>query len=253
MTVNGIKNIEDIQVGDWVIADDPTTPGGIEAKQVLDTFVRETDALVDLYVDGEVISTTGEHPFWTPDLGWVEAKDLVVGSLLQTGDGRVVDVDKIEKREGKFPVYNFRVEGIPTYFVSELGILVHNACQPVLEDVTTGPHGPDRSFETVVARAIKEKIPQGRWLSRGAGERAVANLDISKMKVGEPYSVPLNPNEGEIIRIYGEYPDMGTPASQRYIKEPANRSVVIRQRNDRIHTFPIGPEHPAYNVNAPTL
>jgi hypothetical protein len=36
----------------------------IEARQVLDTFVRETDALVDLYVDGEVISTTGEHPFW---------------------------------------------------------------------------------------------------------------------------------------------------------------------------------------------
>jgi len=128
LTVDGIKNIEDIRVGDWVIADDPTTPGEIEAKQVLETFVRETDALVDLYVDGEVISTTGEHPFWTPDLGWVEAKDLVVGSLLQTGDGRIIDVDKVEKREGKFPVYNFKVEGIPTYFVSELGILVHNAC-----------------------------------------------------------------------------------------------------------------------------
>ena len=127
LTVDGIKNIEDIQVGDWVIADDPTTPGEIEAKQVLETFVRETDALVDLYVDGEVISTTGEHPFWVPDKGWVEAKDLEVGSLLQTEDGRIIDVDKIEKREGKFPVYNFKVEGIPTYFVSELGILVHNA------------------------------------------------------------------------------------------------------------------------------
>ncbi len=56
-----------------------------------------------------------------PDKGWVEAKDLVVGSLLQAGDGRVVDVDKIEKREGPFEVYNFKVEGIPTYFVSELG------------------------------------------------------------------------------------------------------------------------------------
>ena len=127
LTTEGIKNIEDIQVGDWVIADDPTTPGGIEAKQVLDTFVRETDALVDLYIDGEVISTTGEHPFWVADKGWVEAKDLVVGSLLQTGDGRIVDVDRVEKREGKFPVYNFKVEEFHTYFVSELGILVHNA------------------------------------------------------------------------------------------------------------------------------
>jgi RHS repeat-associated protein len=130
LTTEGIKNIEDIQVGDWVIADDPTTPGGIEAKQVLDTFVRETDALYDLYVDGEVISTTAEHPFWTADKGWVEAKDLIVGSLLQTADGRVVDVDKIDKREGKFDVYNFNVEGIPTYFVSGLGVLVHNAEYP---------------------------------------------------------------------------------------------------------------------------
>ena len=74
-----------------------------------------------------MISTTGEHPFWVVDKGWVEAKDLVVGDLLQTGDGRIIDVDKVEKREGKFPVYNFKVEGIPTYFVSDLGILVHNA------------------------------------------------------------------------------------------------------------------------------
>ena len=93
----------------------------------METFIRETDALVDLYVDGEVISTTGEHPFWVADKGWVEAKDLIVGSLLQTEDGRVIDVDGVEKREGKFEVYNFKVEDFHTYFVSDLGILVHNA------------------------------------------------------------------------------------------------------------------------------
>ncbi len=49
LTTEGIKNIEDIQVGDWVIADDPTTVGEIEAKQVLETFVRHTTALVDIY------------------------------------------------------------------------------------------------------------------------------------------------------------------------------------------------------------
>jgi Pretoxin HINT domain len=130
LTTEGIKNIEDIKVGDWVIADDPTTPGEIEAHQVTDTFARETTALVDLYVDGELISTTGEHPFWTTDKGWMEAKDLEVGSLLQTEDGRVLDVDRIEKREGQFEVYNFNVEGFHTYFVSALGILVHNADYP---------------------------------------------------------------------------------------------------------------------------
>jgi len=122
--------------------------GGIEAKKVLDTFVRETSALVDLYVDGEVISTTGEHPFWVADKGWVEAKDLVVGSLLQTGDGRVVDVDRVEKRFGKFEVYNFRVEGIPTYFVSDLRILVHNAGCFDLPELELGRFG-DRAYATV--------------------------------------------------------------------------------------------------------
>ncbi|WP_448266038.1 hypothetical protein [Nostoc sp. DSM 114159] len=56
----------------------------IEACQVLNTFVRETTALVNLYVDREVISTTGEHSFWIPGYGWVKAKDLQVGLLLQT-------------------------------------------------------------------------------------------------------------------------------------------------------------------------
>lgn len=127
LTPDGEKNIEDIQVGDWVIADDPTTPGGVAPKQVMNTFVRQTEALVDLYVDGEVISTTGEHPFWVPDKGWVEAQDLQVGDLLQTDEETFVDIDRIERREGDFEVYNFDVEGFSTYFVSDLGILVHNA------------------------------------------------------------------------------------------------------------------------------
>jgi RHS repeat-associated protein len=138
LTADGEKKIEDIQVGDWVVADDPNTIGEIEYKQVLDTFVRRTDKLVDLYIDGEVISTTGEHPFWTPDKGWVEAKDLVVGSLVQTSDGRVIDVDRVEKREGDFTVYNFKVEGFHTYFVSDLGVLVHNAGPSYWDDIPSG-------------------------------------------------------------------------------------------------------------------
>ena len=161
LTTEGIKNIEDIQEGDWVIADDPTTPGEIEAKQVLETFVRHTDKLVDLYIDGEVISTTGEHPFWTPDKGWLEAKDLHVGSLLQTQEGRVVNVDKIEKREGDFTVYNFNVESFHTYFVSELGILVHNADYNQYEDITKGSSVPNRKVNLTRAEFEQNLSSQG--------------------------------------------------------------------------------------------
>jgi intein/homing endonuclease len=100
-------------------------------------------------VDGEVISTTEEHPFWVPDRGWVEAKDLVVGSLLQLYDGTVVDVDKIEKRKGLFDVYNFSVEWFHTYFVSELGILVHNVC---VYTATNRPVDLNRPEGTYVTR-----------------------------------------------------------------------------------------------------
>jgi hypothetical protein len=147
LTPDGEKSIEEIQVGDWVVADDPNTVGEIEYKQVTETFVRHTDKLVDLFIDGEVISTTEEHPFWTPDRGWVEAKDLIVGSLVQTSDGRVVDVDGVGTREGSFEVYNFKVEDFHSYFVSDLGVLVHNACDnenvvpsPALKD---NPYHPD--------------------------------------------------------------------------------------------------------------
>ena len=102
--------------------------GSQSKRQVLQTFVREADVLLDLHVDGELISTTEEHPFWVVDEGWVQADDLRVGDLLITEDGVIIDIDWIGKREGDFEVYNFEVEDFHTYFVSDLEVLVHNEC-----------------------------------------------------------------------------------------------------------------------------
>jgi hypothetical protein len=142
----------------------------VEYKQVLDTFIRHTDKLVDLFVDGEVISTTGEHPFWTPDKGWVEAKDLVVGSLFMTEDGRVIDIDGVETRSGDFTVYNFSVEGFHTYFVSDLSILVHNARNYLEPDPNAqGPHIVFKlDNETKQIRSYQEFIPNTPYLPDGS-------------------------------------------------------------------------------------
>jgi hypothetical protein len=128
LTPEGDRNIEEIKVGDWVIADDPHTPGGIEKRQVMHTFVHESTSLVDVYVGAEKITTDDEHEFWVKDLGWVAAKDLKEGMQLQTNDERFVGVDRIQRKEEVQQVYNFEVEGFHTYFVSDLGILVHNTC-----------------------------------------------------------------------------------------------------------------------------
>lgn len=136
-----------------------------------------------------------------PDKGWLEAKDLVVGSLLQTGDGKVVDVDKIEKREGKFEVYNFNVEGIPTYFVSELGILVHNADCGEQFGNAREPHGGIKDFEQVNGTTIRNPelqilTPGQQALPLAKGKKYMWAVDESgNLRIGEELEV----NPGQLL------------------------------------------------------
>lgn len=102
--------------------------GEIEYKFVLNTFISDTTTLIDIYIDNEHITTTEEHPFWVPTLGWVAAKDLKAGMYLQTSTETWLDIDKVDRQIEATKVYNFEVEGFHTYFVSDLGLLVHNTC-----------------------------------------------------------------------------------------------------------------------------
>jgi Protein of unknown function (DUF1557). len=150
----------------------------------LDTFENEVTELYDIYVDGEAISATAEHPFWTADKGWVEAKDLIVGSLLQTADGRIVDVDGVEKREGRFEVYNFKVEGIPTYFVSELGVLVHNAICGLSDDANRAIE----SFENIKNNVLGDINRQTNHNHYSAARREAAGEVVKYRPDGTPYN-----------------------------------------------------------------
>ena len=220
LTPDGEVDIEDIEVGDWVIADDPTTPGEIEKRQVLQTFVRETDVLVDLHVDGEVISTTEEHPFWVADKGWVEAEDLRVGDLLTTEDGIIIDIDWIGKREGDFEVYNFEVEDFHTYFVSDLEVLVHNAnCDPI-DFADNGAQIPQNGkFKNIhpsdqINRVERFELVNhnGEWKINKNGTLETIKEDTytfvtidGKIYVGEgrnPYHIDLS--QGESVDYAGE-------------------------------------------------
>jgi RHS repeat-associated protein len=130
-TADGEKRIEDISVGDIVLSAEPSldeqAAPPIEAV-VVRTFVREAPEVLDIRVRNETITATPEHPFWVVDQGWTAAGELRPGSELLTKDGLVVHVNSIESRRGSFKVYNFEVAGSHTYFVSPLGLLVHNQC-----------------------------------------------------------------------------------------------------------------------------
>jgi hypothetical protein len=51
--------------------------------------------IVALRVDGHVIKTKAEHPFYTSN-GWVDAADLRAGDLLRTRDGSWATVQAVE-------------------------------------------------------------------------------------------------------------------------------------------------------------
>lgn len=129
LTAAGAAAIETIEVGDYVWAWDENTKD-VALKQVVETYVNETDELVHVFVNGEEIVTTPAHPFYSPVKGWTDAVHLRAGDILVLVNGEYVVVEKVQHEllESPVKVYNFQVEDYHTYYVSDSGVLVHNTC-----------------------------------------------------------------------------------------------------------------------------
>lgn len=128
LTPAGLITIENIHPGDTVISTDPDT-GEVAEKTVLETYVRETTELVHLTINGEVITSTLDHPFYVKDAGFVAAGELYIGDKLMDAQGNelVLEDMRFETTETPVKVYNFQVDEFHTYHVGESKTLVHNA------------------------------------------------------------------------------------------------------------------------------
>ena len=128
-TEDGLKPIEEIEVGDKVLAYDETT-GEQAYKEVVRLFRNETDEWYHITANGEELVCTGGHPFFVKDKGFIFAKDLSVGDILRLSNGMLVPVSAIaiEKLEQSETTYNFEVADFHTYYVGESEVLVHNTC-----------------------------------------------------------------------------------------------------------------------------
>lgn len=142
-TPDGFKMIEDVEVGDLVLARDEDTGesaykpvvaliAGSE-REIWEVTIETTDG--QNVVRQEPIRTTVEHPWRTADGRWIETKDLAPGMELVSSNGDRAVVISAFKTDRVEPTYNFEVEGLHTYFVGEAGVWVHNAC-PLLEQVS---------------------------------------------------------------------------------------------------------------------
>ncbi|WP_343239886.1 polymorphic toxin-type HINT domain-containing protein [Streptomyces sp. SID12488] len=128
------KDIEDMKVGDEVLATDPKT-GETGPRKVTRLIITEGDKhFNELSIatdDGIVkLTATHEHPFWVPELGqWVAARDLEVGMHLRKPDGSTLTVAANRPFSKRARTYNLTVDDLHAYYVlaSETPVLVHNA------------------------------------------------------------------------------------------------------------------------------
>ena len=128
-TETGQIPIEDIEPGMLVWATDPET-GETALKPVVQTFKNQTNELVHVTVNGETITCTNEHPFYSPVKGWISACQLRAGDILVMLNGEYVVVEQVQHEllESPVAIYNFEVEGFHTYYVGDTEVLVHNTC-----------------------------------------------------------------------------------------------------------------------------
>ncbi|MFJ4674075.1 polymorphic toxin-type HINT domain-containing protein [Kitasatospora purpeofusca] len=137
VTTDGNRPIEDIKVGDQVLATDPQT-GQTHTKTVTDVITTPDDQdYTDLTLTsasgespGSTLTTTWHHPFWNLTTGrWTEASQLQIGELLRTPDGTPVTVTAVRRYHQQATTYNLTVADLHTYYVvaGNTPILVHNA------------------------------------------------------------------------------------------------------------------------------
>jgi hypothetical protein len=143
------KPIEEILVGDKVLATDPLT-GETAAKEVTDLIVSTgAKDLIEITVThvsagGEhdpSLTATAEHPFWLPaSKQWVNATDLAPGMWLRTSAGTYVQVEAIKQWTAVQRVHNMTIAGLHTYYVAVGGsdVLIHNASPCSLSEAGKG-------------------------------------------------------------------------------------------------------------------
>ena len=128
LTETGMKNIEDIKVGDMVYSLN-TDNNQRELKQVIQLFRGESKDIYEITIGNEVIKTTPKHQFYVVDKGWIRAFELEEGDGIVAKDNSNLIITKIEHKSYEEPlkVYNITVEGYHNYLITQYELLVHNA------------------------------------------------------------------------------------------------------------------------------
>ena len=137
-TEQGVRNIEDVKVGDKVISYNHDNDV-VEYKEVLQTSINEDEKIIKyVFENGTEISCTPGHPFFVISKGYcsftpeitnqshgIEVEQIEIGDEVLHLDGYGVTISEIIDNGETEVVYNLKeVKGNHNFFVEDL--LVHN-------------------------------------------------------------------------------------------------------------------------------
>jgi hypothetical protein len=127
-TPEGPRPIEQLEIGDLVLAQNPGT-GELAYRAVLLTTTGDPSSVWQIRLAKESIGTTSGHRFWVNGRGWAMAKTLEPCMRLHSLDGPV-EVEAILESE-KVQCHNLVVDEFHTYFVGKSKLLVHDKGCPL--------------------------------------------------------------------------------------------------------------------------
>ena len=133
-TEDGLRPIEDVEIGDLVLARNPET-GETALKSVTDLIRLNQRQIWEVSLSGnngasEFFETTDDHPWWIVDeIGvgsWKDTAELSAGMIVTTVDNQTMVITKVLETNRIDATYNLTVADFETYFVGENKVLVHN-------------------------------------------------------------------------------------------------------------------------------
>ncbi|MER6916159.1 RHS repeat-associated core domain-containing protein [Streptomyces sp. NPDC000594] len=245
------KPIEDVRVGDRVLATNPKT-GRTQARTVtaeINSEGAKTLVRITIDLDGkkggptDSLTATDAHPFWVPELReWLDATDLAPGQWLRTSAGTHVQITAIKRWTQQAAVHNLSVGGIPTYYVlaGAAPVLVHNC--------DSRPDGPDPDGNIVYRALAANDDPANGLTARDPSNAGVSPLShVAGKKLTPWISTTKNPgiafdkyNQGhgvvaiDLRRIPYSYVDISSgpfPSSRRHSAYARKDSEVLVWQN----------------------
>jgi hypothetical protein len=221
------KAIEDIKVGDWVMAKDPDDSGPPTPHRVIGLPRNWTEHVVHIEVRGGAeLQSTRAHPFWNDERGWTNASDLHPGDhLLDDKGGRVV-VDGVRVEDRTCDTYNLTVEGVHTFYVvaGEIPVLVHNS-GPYGNIPDPPSVGPGKNFTQAQKQAI---LDANRQANGGVLRSDISGQELVPSQKSQSGVTPPS-NEAQIDHMTPRNP--ADPSVAPGTNSNSNAQVASRAEN----------------------